>query len=161
MRVLVVSDTHGHLENLERALEETGPVDALMHCGDIEGQEERIRRMIDGSCYMVAGNNDWGTELRRELVFTLDDYRIFVTHGTAYGVSLGTERILDEALSRGVQIAAFGHTHRPVVEQYNNLYLINPGSLCYPRQLGRKPSYIMMEFDRDHEVHFKICYLEG
>ena len=24
MRVLVVSDTHGHLENLERALEETG-----------------------------------------------------------------------------------------------------------------------------------------
>ena len=55
MRVLVVSDTHGHLENLERALEETGPVDALMHCGDIEGQEERIRRMIDGPCYMVAG----------------------------------------------------------------------------------------------------------
>lgn len=113
MRVLVVSDTHGHLENLERALEETGPVDALMHCGDIEGQAEQIRRMIDGPCYMVAGNNDWGTDLRRELLLTLDDYRVFVTHGNVYGVSLGTERILDEAYSRGVQIAVFGHTHRP------------------------------------------------
>ncbi len=160
MRVLVVSDTHGHLENLEQTLEECGQVDALMHCGDIEGQGDLIRRMIDGPCYMVAGNNDWGTDLRRELMLTLDDYRVFVTHGNFYGVSLGPERILDEALSRGVQIAAFGHTHRPMIEQHGNLTLINPGSLCYPRQAGRKPSYILMDFDRDHEVHFKICYLE-
>ena len=85
---------------------------------------------------------------------------MFVTHGNVYGVSLGTERILDEAYSRGVQIAVFGHTHRPLVEQHGNLYLINPGSLCYPRQMGRVPSYIKMDFDRDHEVHFEICFLE-
>ena len=108
MRVLVVSDTHGHLENLERALEETGPVDALMHCGDIEGQAERIRRMIDGPCYMVAGNNDWGTELRRELLLTLDDYRSLCDpRKLLTEFPWGQREFWTKLYSRGVQIAVF------------------------------------------------------
>ena len=58
MKVLVVSDTHGHAEQIKRVLDKTGAVDALVHCGDIEGQEEYIRRLADCPCYMVAGNND-------------------------------------------------------------------------------------------------------
>lgn len=46
----------------------------------------------------------------------IDDYRAFITHGHNYGVSLGLEGIYAEALSRGVDIVLFGHTHRPVAE---------------------------------------------
>ena len=152
MKVLVVSDTHGHAEQIKRVLDKTGAVDALVHCGDIEGQEEYIRRL--------AGNNDWGTDLNREILLTLDDYRVFITHGHSYGVSLGTERIRDEAASRNVQIAIFGHTHRPLIDTEDNLTLLNPGSLCYPRQIGRKPTYLVINIDRDHEAHYAIGQLD-
>lgn len=159
MRSLIVSDTHGHGENLTKVLEKIGSVDALIHCGDIEGQDEYIRTIAKCPCYMVAGNNDWGSNLKRELEFNLGDYRILLTHGNNYGVSVGTERLRDEAECRGVQIAMFGHTHRPMIEEKDNLVLLNPGSLCYPRQIGRKPSFIIMEIDRYHEAHYTICYL--
>ena len=36
-RALIVSDTHGREENLERVLAEIGMPDALIHLGDSEG----------------------------------------------------------------------------------------------------------------------------
>ena len=36
MKILVVSDTHGHDENLMRVLQREWPIDALIHCGDLE-----------------------------------------------------------------------------------------------------------------------------
>ena len=37
MRILVVSDTHGHENNLERVLKKIRKPDHLIHCGDVEG----------------------------------------------------------------------------------------------------------------------------
>ena len=159
MKVLIVSDTHRQNENFMRVMDREEPIDLLIHCGDIEGSEYLISRRAGCPVHMVAGNNDWGTDLRRELEFTLDDYRIFVTHGNQYGVSMGYERLRDEARSREVQIAMFGHTHRPLIEEQGNLVLLNPGSLSYPRQMGRRPSYLLMEIDREHQAHYTICYL--
>ena len=42
MKILIVSDTHGRLENLERVIEMTKPIDALIHLGDVEGQEDSV-----------------------------------------------------------------------------------------------------------------------
>lgn len=39
-RALIVSDTHGREENLERVLAEIGMPDALIHLGDSEGGED-------------------------------------------------------------------------------------------------------------------------
>ena len=49
MKILIVSDTHGRLENLERVIEMTKPIDALIHLGDVEGQEDYIRRLVPWS----------------------------------------------------------------------------------------------------------------
>lgn len=59
MKILIVSDTHGRLENLERVIEMTKPIDALIHLGDVEGQEDYIRRLVPCAAYMVSGNNDF------------------------------------------------------------------------------------------------------
>ena len=40
MRVLIVSDTHGRHNGLDRALQEAGDIDMLIHLGDVEGGEE-------------------------------------------------------------------------------------------------------------------------
>ena len=42
MRVLIISDTHGHLENLKRVVKKIRKVDYCIHCGDVEGDEEDV-----------------------------------------------------------------------------------------------------------------------
>ena len=60
-----------------------------------------------------------------------------------------------------MDIVMYGHTHKPHLEYCRDgLVVLNPGSLSYPRQEGRKPSYMLMELDRQGEAHFTICYLE-
>ena len=160
MKILVISDTHGHMERAALALKKTGPVDALIHCGDVEGQEHAIGKLAGCPCYMVSGNNDWGSSLRREITTAFDDYKVFITHGHRYGVSLGTERIREEADSRNVDLCLFGHTHKPVLETKGKLTLMNPGSLSYPRQIGRKPTYGLIEIDKEHNLHCSIGQLD-
>ena len=50
---------------------------------------------------------------------------------------------------------------RPVkgLTRGNGAGAVNPGSLSYPRQEGRLPSYAIMEIDRKEKVHFTIAYL--
>lgn len=160
MKILVVSDTHGCAERLALVKKQVGEVDMLIHAGDIEGQEDYIRKLFDCPLFMVAGNNDWGSNLKRELTFRIDDYRFFVTHGHSYGVSLGTERLLDEAISRSANICIFGHTHYPTLFKRENVTMMNPGSIAYPRQVGRKPTYGIIEIDTDHIAHFSIGQLD-
>ena len=81
MKILIVSDTHGRLENLERVIEMTKPIDALIHLGDVEGQEDYIRRLVPCAAYMVSGNNDFFSMLPRELEFELGKYKVLITHG--------------------------------------------------------------------------------
>ena len=82
-----------------------------------------------------------------------------ITHGHYYGVSVGTDRLKEEALLRKIDIVMYGHTHRPDLEIEENLTVLNPGSLSYPRQLGRKPSFLIMEIDRQGKAHYTIHYL--
>ena len=154
MKVLIVSDTHGYDDNLETVLEIEGPVDAMIHCGDVEGSEDYFEALLECPVYMVRGNNDFFSNLDGELEFELAGLKIFLTHGHYYGVSMGIERILEEGLDRGADIVMFGHTHKPVLIQEANITILNPGSLTYPRQEGRKPSYFIMEIDQKNNLKF-------
>ena len=159
MKVLIVSDTHGHNGNIEEVLEKIGSIDALIHCGDVEGQEDYIRTLTGIPTYIVSGNNDYFSSLDRELEFELDGYKILLTHGHSYGVAMGNERILEEGRARRVDIVMFGHTHRPCLEQYGDITLLNPGSLSYPRQQGRRPSFMIMEIDKNNIPHYSTKFL--
>ncbi len=158
MNVLVVSDTHKKNENYFRVLKKVKP-DRVIHCGDIEGSENILLEKTDCLLEMVAGNNDYFSVLPMEREFGIGNYKIWVTHGHNYYVSMGTERLKQEARARGVNIVLCGHTHRPKIDLSDDVMVVNPGSISYPRQDGRKPSYVLMDFDRFGEVHFTIRYL--
>lgn len=81
-----------------------------------------------------------------------------MTHGHNYYVSMGNEVLKREAAARGMDIVIYGHTHKPVVDRKSGVIAVNPGSLSYPRQEGRRPSYIVMEAE-DEEVRFEVAYL--
>lgn len=164
MKILIVSDTHSRDGNLQAVIEKTAPFDMLIHLGDAEGSEDKIEtwcRQQNGDCqvYMILGNNDFFSNLDREKEIQIGSYKAFLTHGHFYGVSVGTERLVDEGKDRKMDIVMFGHTHKPCLEHRNGLTVINPGSLSFPRQDGRRPSYMLMEIDRDGEAHYTVNYL--
>ena len=159
MKILVVSDTHGRDERLEMAVEIEQPFDYLIHCGDVEGREIFIEALVACPCIIVAGNNDFFSDLPREEEIVLEGHRIMVMHGHNYGVSMDLYGISEEAADRNCEIVFFGHTHKPVIEKKNGVLVINPGSLSFPRQEGRKPSYVVMELNENEEPEAEIRFL--
>ncbi|MCR4590965.1 MAG: metallophosphoesterase [Lachnospiraceae bacterium] len=159
MKILIVSDTHGSMGNLRECIRRTSPIDMLIHCGDVEGQEQEIREACGCECHIVSGNNDYFSDLPREEEFMIGSHRAFLTHGHSYGVSMGYDRIVDEAEARGVDMVFCGHTHKPKKEVIGGIRVLNPGSLSYPRQEGRRPSYMTMEFDRNGSIFCAVSYL--
>jgi len=159
MKILIVSDTHKKNDNYLTVVEREKPLDMVIHCGDAEGSEYLIEEAAGCPVHIVLGNNDFFSELDREKEFVIGDYKIWLTHGHNYYVSMGNETIKEEARSRGMDVVIYGHTHRPVVDVEENIIAINPGSLTYPRQDGKKPSYVLMELNKEGKAEFEIKYV--
>lgn len=159
MRVLIVSDTHGKHENLREVLQAEPRFDKMIHLGDAEGCEDEIAVMADCPLEIVAGNNDFFSMLEREKEIWVGKYKVLITHGHYYYVSAGIEDIKKEARGRGMDIVMFGHTHRPLIDKNGSVIALNPGSISYPRQDGRRPSYMIMEIDDNGDASFTIKYL--
>lgn len=159
MRVLIISDTHGNHKNLDRVLELERPYELLIHLGDVEGDEDYLEAAAGCPVTAVRGNNDYFSQLPQEQMIEVAGKRIFLTHGHYYYVAAGVEHLIREAQGRGADMVMFGHTHRPMVRQEGNLSVINPGSLSYPRQEGRKASYIIMETEPDGEPKFFLKFI--
>ena len=159
MRILIVSDTHRRHENLKKVLERVAPVHLLIHLGDAEGCEDSIGQLAGCPMEIVSGNNDFFSALPKEKEILVGKYKVLITHGHYYYVSSGIEDIVREAEARGADIVMFGHTHRPLIEYRDRVIALNPGSISYPRQEGRRPSYILMDIDKNGNAHFEIDYL--
>ena len=69
------------------------------------------------------------------------------------------ETIIEEGRLRGADLVMFGHTHRPFFLQKDGMTILNPGSLSFPRQEGRRGSYMIMEVDVDGKLSFEQKYL--
>ncbi len=100
MKVLIVSDTHRRNENYIKVLEKVAPVDMVIHCGDIEGSEYLIAKSAGCPVQMVTGNNDFFSDLPREKEFQVGKYKVWLTHGHNYCVSMNNETIKREARIR-------------------------------------------------------------
>ncbi len=158
MKILIVSDTHGVHRNYDKVIEHEGKIDMLLHMGDIEGGELYIENTAGCPVYMVAGNCDFYSVLPDEEEVQIEEYKILMTHGNRYYVSMGTERLKQEAIKRGAQIVMYGHTHQPDVDLDDDVIVINPGSLSFPRQEGRRASYVIMHIEQEN-IDFELKYV--
>lgn len=159
MKVLIVSDTHGSHGNLEKVLEREKPLDMLIHLGDVEGGEDYIEAIADCQTHIVAGNNDFFSDLPREEEFFVGGSHIFITHGHYYYVSMNENRLKEEARGRGADLVMYGHTHRPAFSRENGLTVLNPGSIACPRQEGRRATYMVMEMSGGDCPEIELKYV--
>lgn len=130
MRILVMSDTHGDRWALQQALQAQPKAAAVFHLGDGEAEA----RAAQAACpqlpfYLVRGNCDWSSSLPARLTVELGGKRFFLTHGYAENVKYGLEEALRAAREQEAQVLLFGHTHQPLSEYRDGLYVLNPGSL--------------------------------
>ena len=159
MKILIVSDTHGRHGNLDEVLEREGNIATLLHLGDIEDGEHYIETAANCPVHLLSGNNDFFSNLPGEKEIKIGKYRVFMTHGHGYYVSVNTNHLRAEANRRAVDIVLFGHTHKPYMDLKGDLKVINPGSLSYPRQEGRKPSYVVMDINANGEASFELKFV--
>ncbi|MBQ8208308.1 MAG: YfcE family phosphodiesterase [Clostridia bacterium] len=149
MKLLVVSDSHGKVERLRRAVELNKDADAIIHLGD--GYNDlRYVALPDIPVYKVRGNGeDWlkmsGNDVPRDLLLEFDGIKILMMHGHTHSVKSGFDRAIRYALDKGADLLLFGHTHG-AIERYipkgsevgfgeaeRDIYIFNPGSIGEPR----------------------------
>lgn len=155
-RILVLSDSHGRDENVERAMKQAGRFDLMVHLGDVGYGYERIQASTPAAVIMVAGNNDFSIDLPAFRVFPLGPHKVLAVHGHRQQVHFGTSGLERAALKNGCDIVMYGHTHVPFLRQDENLTILNPGSVSLPRQSGHKKTYMIMEMTEDGTMDIKL-----
>jgi len=127
MKILVVSDSHGNLANLQRAVQQFAP-DCVLHLGDHWSDAMDLQKSLTVPLYAVPGNCDFGVREMTERLLEFEGVKIFMTHGHKYGVKQSPMRAMYAAEERQAQILCFGHTHRAICAQQTGLWVLNPGT---------------------------------
>lgn len=137
MRVGIISDTHGQLEQTRTAIRmfESLEVERVFHCGDI-GSAEVVELFSPWPTDFVFGNTDAEQKLLRAAIeragqtchgefgdFLIDDVRIALIHShepRRFAASIGSGRF---------QVVCYGHTHVASIERRGDTLVINPGAV--------------------------------
>lgn len=159
MHILVISDTHGHLENVREVLKKDGPFDMILHLGDVCRDEDELRDMAGERCTVsiVRGNCDIFSREPDQRDFKIGKYNIHMEHGQYLPYSL--QSISYKAEEIGADIIFFGHTHSPLLTWQGNVRIVNPGSISKPRQADGNPTYLLMDVDAEGEISFTPGHL--
>lgn len=164
LRILIMSDSHGRNENVELAIaqvrEEIGEFQMLIHLGDV-GDARELESLAGVPCYIVRGNTDYDAKLLNANVIEAGGHRIFATHGHLYQVDMRLDLLRFAALENDCDIAMYGHTHVPYLEEdSDDVTILNPGSISKPRQADHRYTYMVMEIDDEDEVTYELRYVE-
>jgi len=161
MKILVMSDSHGHDEYMQQAIRRERPFDALIHLGDIMGSEDKLKSIAKVPVYMVSGNCDLLSRQPLVRIEELGGCRILMAHGDRHNVYFdGIDPLREEARSQDCRVVLFGHTHQPLVDASDpQVLVLNPGSIALPRQSDRQRSYMILEIDAQGTPHPTLEYL--
>jgi len=138
MKILVFSDSHRKpIKMLELANKLALDVGIIVHLGDCYDDFSLLQKSFPNHClHGIAGNCDFNGP--PDCLFEQHGKRIWLTHGHRYGVKGGTEHLAYEAAERGADICLFGHTHIASAQMQDGIWLMNPGSIAFPRGYERE-----------------------
>lgn len=129
MRILVVSDTHGDMNTLLKAVKAQPKAEIIVHCGDGDAQVQMLQQLYkDKMIVGVRGNCDWSSWLPATETLNVLGKKIMITHGHLYNAKVGYYQLMCAAREEKADIILFGHTHQPMTYYEDGLYMLNPGS---------------------------------
>ena len=154
MKVLILSDNHGHYELVHSIIDRFRPeVDYICHCGDSEFQaDDPIWQEVDA---YVAGNMDFDPAYPSQSLLDTDQGRILVVHGHRHQVNHHKYHLIEEAQTLGARMVFHGHTHKLYARIEEGILLVNPGSLAQSRGPVAERTFALAEIDSEQAmVHF-------
>lgn len=158
MKVIIVSDSHGSIKNISQAISDNPDAEVILHTGD--GALDMNEFSSCGKViYRVRGNCDGDIPIEDEEIVEIGGVNILLTHGHKYKVSYFKEPIADRAKESNCSVAVFGHTHKAVVENFDNVLLINPGTCNKNRSRNGAVSYALVEIENSQITSVKIISL--
>ncbi len=138
MKLGIISDTHGHLDN--RVHDLFDGVDRIIHAGDIGSEDIIIELETIAPVTAVRGNMDsFGRVVAYQefIARIFEGVRFFIVHdiGSPYAIR---RHLLPPIQRYNPQVIIFGHTHKPHITHFNGTLYFNPGSASKGRA-GKKP----------------------
>ena len=129
MKILVLSDSHGNIDNMAQAVERESP-HMILHLGDCWRDGERLHDLFPEIPFQqIPGNCDFRPAEPTEQLLFLEDKRVLICHGHTYGVKQSMMSAGYTAEEQNLDLFLFGHTHRPFVDMRGKTLFLNPGSI--------------------------------
>ena len=154
MRIAILSDTHDHIENLERVIskiKEEG-CEAIIFCGDFSSPlTARKLKQTNLPIYAVFGNTDGAIQEIVEMEddkfkvfkifgeFELDNKKIAICHYPQIAEGLAATGKYD--------IVFHGHTHSARKEKIGDTIIVNPGEVA---GLINKPTFAIFDTETNN-----------
>ncbi len=155
----ILSDSHGYLD--EGIKEAVNQCDYIVHAGDIFNAHIIEQLQPKKKLVAVAGNNDypeaWDAE-EVDIVSALPDIRalelpgglLIVEHGHRLGNKPDHDQLRwDHAEAR---LIVYGHTHRRVIDQKTEPWVVNPGASGKVRTHGGPSCLILNASETDWTI---------
>lgn len=136
-RVGVLSDSHGNLDNLRKAIEyliDVAKVDYIIHLGDDYKDTEVFNEYSGVNFLKVPGVYDKEylcPSIEQRIFYDIEGVKLLLshtirTHKTEVSPKIRVEEVLE---NRRADIILFGHTHKYTLEHKQGILLVNPGHL--------------------------------
>ena len=176
MRVGVISDTHNPSVGAEPPPEVVSAfdgVDVIIHAGDIYQPSclDWLEKIAPVYAVELGADAHFKEDVRvvdMSRVLELEGHKIGLIHdlmvpGVAQEITEFTplskyfpqDAKLSDALGKvfdsDVDIVIFGHTHYPVVEEFQGILMVNPGSPSLPKQIRRLGQVPILELGPDRK----------
>jgi putative phosphoesterase len=155
MKVIVISDSHGELDNIKRLslIAKEEKAERVIHLGDDYDDADYLinegitLERVPG--VFSAYYTDKSISNRK--VVEILGWKFLLTHTKEHHENDTPDDIVPEQrVSDGsIDILLYGHSHVPTIAIESNVYLINPGHLKSEDKKGCGPSYAVLTIEKD------------
>lgn len=145
MKIIVVSDSHGNTEILDKIVSKHKDADYFLHAGDSSLPADLLHPYIT-----VKGNCDYYKHERKRVI-DVGEFKIFITHGHLYSKN----KLLKSGKENDCKIVIYGHTHITNYELIDDIILLNPGSVARPRG-GEAASFTIITYNSSEDIKVKF-----
>ena len=159
VKVGILSDTHGYLD--ERIARIIRCCDYAIHAGDIMGAHILDQLQPHKKLIAVAGNNDhpaiWNrneaeivSALPKTADLDLPGGTIRIEHGHRLGGFPDHDRLRWDHAE--VRLVVYGHTHKRIIDQEAEPWIVNPGAAGRERTKGGPSCLVLCASEADWTI---------
>lgn len=133
MKILIISDSHGHITNLKTAIEIgiKADIKTIIHCGDWDNLETfRAAQSFNIPIYSILGNADVNSDLEDALKFECKKFDQYFLKLKIDGRRIGViHRAGSQTDFSNLEIVFSGHYHSKDEKMVNFTKFVRPGAL--------------------------------